>query len=167
MSRRKIFHRDAIRILDISRNRRISRAWRGSRRDVSPFRSPLHYIPPNEEVLSGSFSTHEYHIHCNGLCTLQATSTPFPKLNYLSPVRFSLHFVFVPLQLLRLFCIISDLYAAALRTFANFSDTIFQRGYIIKLGGKSRALLYAARYARYPIYTTKNFSEASKISCDA
>lgn len=100
MSRRKIFHRDAIRILDISRNRRSIKglAWITSGRLALPAR--LHYIPPNEEVLSGSFSTHEYRIHCNGLCTLQATSTPFPKLNYLSLVRFFFRFVFVPLQLL-------------------------------------------------------------------
>lgn len=125
MSRRKIFHRDAIRILDISRNRRISRAWRGSRRDVSRFRPRCITFRQMKKYCLGSFSTHEYHIHCNGLCTLQATSTPFPKLNYLSPVRFFFRFVFVPLQLPRLFCIISDPYAAALRTFANFPDAIF------------------------------------------
>ena len=31
---------------------------------------------------------HEYHIRRNGLCTLQVSSAPFSKLNYLSPVRF-------------------------------------------------------------------------------
>jgi len=93
MSRRKIFHRDAIRILDISRNRRISRAWRGSRRDVSRFRPRCITFRQMKKYCLGSFSTHEYHIHCNGLCTLQATSTPFPKLNYLSPVRFFFRYV--------------------------------------------------------------------------
>lgn len=32
--------------------------------------------------------THEYHIRRNGLCTLQASSAPFSKLNYLSPFPF-------------------------------------------------------------------------------
>lgn len=49
-------------------------------------------------------SAHEYHIRRNGLCAPRASSAPFSKLNYLSPVRFA----FIPLPSPGLFCIISN-----------------------------------------------------------
>lgn len=53
------------------------------------FFSLARLLPPQERRINKKsrldFSTHEYHIARNGLCTLQTASTPFSKLNYLSP----------------------------------------------------------------------------------
>lgn len=89
----------------------ISRLMRITRHTLDKafnFFSLARLLPPQERRINKKsrldFSTHEYHIARNGLCTLQTASTPFSKLNYLSPptvspISFSLSLLLSPFAL--------------------------------------------------------------------
>lgn len=114
-------------------------------------------------------STHEYHIRCNGLCTLQATSTPFPKLNYLSPLC-SLRSVFVPLLARISFRIISNrLTLLHCANSCKFLATAVQSlgAVIIKLRGKLRAARCSRRCVEIPPCPSSILDSAVRVTKEA
>jgi len=146
-------NRDAISISDFAQRRRISRRRyprararaRVSRRTDGRSFGPRCITLRQMKKYCLDLSTHEYHIRCNGLCALQATSTPFPKLNYLSLLRFPrAPVIVIPLPARISFCIMSNrpFFVGVSRELLQIPGDCpvqFPGVVIIKLRGKLRA----------------------------